>query len=485
MRAMRLPLSTRVNCVLVPLTLASVGLGIYAHRGVRHNARELARADKVNELAVRSLALLLTQDDSSKVMLIDPTKIDVGKRKLDAYDQAVKVFQEIGELTRSGEVLASLGDLKRIDTEQLRPLDEELLEVMLGGDSKAAARMYFEKYEPIRAQFESEVRNLGAAAHREADRAAEAVEANSRASLRNMVIALTTMMALVYVAARRVSRRLRDTVRVLRDDVHNAQCASRQLLGASRSLAQDSSRSAASLQETGAALQEINGAVAGAAAGARDAATVSDETRTSASTGEATIEQLDEAMRQILGAADQTARIVKVIDEIAFQTNLLALNAAVEAARAGEAGKGFAVVAQEVRSLAVRSAEAARNTAELIGQSITTARAGAAIAGEAGKVFHRVGQSAVRVNELLGSISQSSQEQAQRVGQVSNSVQEISHITQTTAGNADQVAHAAQAIARQALHVKGVVESLDQLVNGAAQTDQADPGEASPEPAHA
>ena len=471
MTAMRMSLSARINCVLVPMTLASIGLGVYAHLGVRHNARELARAGKVNELAVRSLALLLTQDDSSKVMLIDPTRMEVGTRKLEAYDQGVNVFQEIGEITRSHEVVESLARLKKIDADQLRPLDEELLEAMLGGDSKAAAKMYFEKYEPIRGQFESEVRNLGAAAEREAARAAEAVEANSKASLRNMVIALTVVMAMVYVAARRVSRRLRETVRVLHEDARNAQRASRQLLDASQRLAADSSRSAASLEESGSALMGINSAVEGAAAGAREAANVSEATRASAATGGATIQRLDDAMRQILSAADQTAKIVKVIDEIAFQTNLLALNAAVEAARAGEAGKGFAVVAQEVRSLAARSAEAARNTAELIGQSIATARAGATISSEAGEVFKKVGDSAVRVNTLVATISNATQEQAQSVGQVSGSVQEISRITQTTAGNADQVAMAAQSIARQALHVKGVVESLDKLVNGGTRSE--------------
>src|SRR5439155_13291124 len=161
--------------------------------------------------------------------------------------------------------------------------------------------------------------------------------------------------------------------------------ASLQVAEAGQSLSQGAAEQASSLEETSAALEEMSSMTKKNAETAQQASTLSTETKTAADKGNAAMTKMSAAIEQIQKSAGETAKVLKVIDEIAFQTNLLALNAAVEAARAGEAGKGFAVVAEEVRNLAMRSAEAAKNTASLIEGSVTSARNGVAIAGDVGK----------------------------------------------------------------------------------------------------
>jgi methyl-accepting chemotaxis protein len=140
-----------------------------------------------------------------------------------------------------------------------------------------------------------------------------------------------------------------------------------------------------------------------------------------------------QAIGDIRKSSDETAKILKVIDEIAFQTNLLALNAAVEAARAGEAGKGFAVVAEEVRNLAMRSAEAAKNTAGLIEQSVSYARNGVAICGQVKTALDEIVAGIAKTTDLVGEIAAGSNEQAQGVGQISQAVSQMGNTTQQNA----------------------------------------------------
>jgi methyl-accepting chemotaxis protein len=165
-------------------------------------------------------------------------------------------------------------------------------------------------------------------------------------------------------------------------------------------------------------------------------------------------------MEKIKASSDATARIVRTIDEIAFQTNLLALNAAVEAARAGDAGKGFAVVAEEVRSLAQRSAEAARNTSSLIEESVKNAVSGVELNADVLKQLGEIAGQVNRVGEVMGEIAAASEQQSDGVSQINGAVEQMNGVTQGVASNSEQSAASAEELSGQAEHMRELVGSF-------------------------
>lgn len=210
--------------------------------------------------------------------------------------------------------------------------------------------------------------------------------------------------------------------------------------GTSRSLASDASEQAATLEQVTASIEELAAMVSKTATNSGGAAEIAGKARADADGGATRMKELVAAMDGIRTSSEKIASIIRVIDEIAFQTNLLALNAAVEAARAGDAGRGFAVVAQEVRSLAMRSAEAARDTAALIEESGERAEKGVRLVGDVEGVFDRIVGGSREVAELLAEISRASNDQSQAIRHVSSSMQEIDQTTQGNAAASEELA---------------------------------------------
>jgi len=243
--------------------------------------------------------------------------------------------------------------------------------------------------------------------------------------------------------------------------------ASDQVASSSQSLAQGTSEQAAALEETTSALEEMSSMTQRNADTAQQAAALSGETQKSAHKGNNAMNKMSAAINDIQKSASETAKIIKVIDEIAFQTNLLALNAAVEAARAGEAGKGFAVVAAEVRNLAMRSAEAAKNTAVMIEESVNNSKNGVTIAVEVGKNLEEITTAATKVNSLIGEIAAASREQSQGIAQVNTAVGQMDKVTQSNAASAEESAAAAEELSSQAVQVNEMVNELAALVGSA------------------
>jgi methyl-accepting chemotaxis protein len=236
--------------------------------------------------------------------------------------------------------------------------------------------------------------------------------------------------------------------------------------GVSQSLAQGSSEQAASLQETSASLEEMASMTRTNADNARQADALMGETARVVETAHNSMTQLDNSMQDVTAASQETAKIIKTIDEIAFQTNLLALNAAVEAARAGEAGAGFVVVADEVRALAMRAAEAAKNTATLIESTVSKVKDGSDLMGKTAEVFSQVADSTGKVKELVAEIAAASSEQAQGVDQINKAVNEMNTVTQRTAANAEESASASEELNAQSEQMRGYVAKLTTIVGG-------------------
>ena len=246
--------------------------------------------------------------------------------------------------------------------------------------------------------------------------------------------------------------------------------ASSQVSSASQSLAQGATEQAAGLEETSSSLEEMTSMTQQNTDNAQQASALAAEARKAADNGAQSMTRMNTAIGEIQKSSEETAKIIRVIDEIAFQTNLLALNAAVEAARAGEAGKGFAVVAEEVRNLAMRSAEAAKNTSSLIEESVKNANNGVEIANEVAKVLDEIVQRMGKTTDLVGEIAAASQEQSQGINQINSAVSQMEQVTQQNAASAEESASASEELSGQANQMNVIVDELSALVSGTATT---------------
>lgn len=236
--------------------------------------------------------------------------------------------------------------------------------------------------------------------------------------------------------------------------------ASEQISSGSQALAQGANEQASALEEISSSLEEIASMTKQNADNATMAKNLSVEADSNAKQGVEAMDRMSGAIGKIKESSDQTAKIVKTIDEIAMQTNLLALNAAVEAARAGDAGRGFAVVAEEVRNLAQRSAQAAKNTADMIGESVRNADDGVKIAQDVSRSFELIAGSSTKVNGLIAEIAAASKEQSQGIEQVSVAVSQMDKVTQQNAANSEESASSSEELSSQAQELQAMVSQF-------------------------
>lgn len=246
--------------------------------------------------------------------------------------------------------------------------------------------------------------------------------------------------------------------------------AADEIAASSQTLAEGASQQAAAVEETSASLEEVGAMIKQGADNTGQADGLMKEANRVIQGADASMKKLIISMDEISAASTQTQKIVKTIDEIAFQTNLLALNAAVEAARAGEAGAGFAVVADEVRNLAMRAAEAAKNTSDLIEGTVQKVNAGSTLANETSESFQAVTESTTHVGGIIEEIAEASRQQAEAVGQITKAVHEIDSVTQSNAAAAEEAASASEELSAQAETMRSEVTNLLEMVDGGEQS---------------
>jgi len=457
----------------------------------------LAWAHKVKDVFVdRSIKTIDAQ--------MDPTQCAFGKwfysdqvrqmrnndREFDKLMAAIEEpHNELHESAREVERLLKAGDrnaaakyymksIKIIAYDVLSKIDD-VLEWQDNNfeNAKNAERIYSEKTTPKLLEVQAILSQIVNHTEERVNTANETLISTAKSAKVAVSIFSVSAILIGIILALLISRGIIRALNIVIDNLANGSqqvsAAANQVSSTSQELAEGSGEQASSIEEVSSSLEEMTSMTRQNADNAREADTMSKEAQTAAAKGAETMGKMSDAIQKIKASSDETAKIIKTIDEIAFQTNLLALNAAVEAARAGEAGAGFAVVAEEVRNLAIRSAEAAKNTAALIAESQINADNGVAVSGSVEAILTEISDSVSKVTRLIGEVSNASDEQTQGIGQINTAITQMDMVVQSNAANAEESASASEELTSQAVELKGMVQTLVEIVGGSSNTQQA------------
>ena len=454
--------------IVAVVAFTTIGsLGQTVDKVVKQNAQRQFLAGQM-ELSV---ANLLASERGMEIRSFskDSAAVEQFNREfLEASATLMKELEEFRPLIETEDGRRAIQTLAG-NAESIGALHQEVYRLALAGNAEGSATTVKERMVPLMAQAAQTAHDLlvlqtGLTA-KVASSTGDEVSADRRVEMILMGLSLAVGFAIVVVV-RKINASLRRAARELHESASQVASAASQVASSSQSLAQGASEQAASLEETSAASKEISSMAGKNSENSRAAAGLVSQSQQRFVEANQSLDQSVVAMAEINTQSDKIAKIIKVIDEIAFQTNILALNAAVEAARAGEAGMGFAVVADEVRNLAQRCAQAARDTAALIEESIAKSNDGKVKVDQVATAIRTITGDAAKVGTLVDEVNLGSQEQTRGIEQIGKAIAEMEQVTQRNAANSEESAAAAEELTAQSEALKEIVERLAALVGG-------------------
>jgi methyl-accepting chemotaxis protein len=488
-----------VGVALVGLVLV-IGTGFHGLGQLKGNIAKLVNDDTAKSDAASRMRLAIVERVNAVRNIALMTEIDAMQPDLLALEALAKTYAERRQqLLALGLTDAEKAALAKADTAEAAalPLLKKALAMARTMSGELAAQTLTGPFAPVQRDWLGALDDLSAAAEAGRTEVLAATQSSSNQTLLAMSaaggLALVSSVLLALMLARGITHRLQRAVALTRniaggdlsqglgshaqngndevaqtlsalgemqDRLHGTigevrasvlaiETASSEIASGTNDLSARTEQSAASLQETASSLEQLTSTVKSSADNAAVASKLADSASADAQRGGAVVQQVVSTMQEINASSRKIGEIIGTIDGIAFQTNILALNAAVEAARAGEQGRGFAVVASEVRSLAQRSAQAAREIKNLIGDSVDCVDAGTRLVDEAGTVMNDIVASVQRVNHVIGEISNAASEQTRGIEQINTAVSQLDQMTQQNAALVEESAAAAMSMREQ------------------------------------
>ncbi len=466
----------KLSVLIALVTAMFVFMGYRNNVALTNVEHQLDEVTKLHMPAVRQMTLADMMHDGLRAVcyraLVESGNDAVKQEIQDELSEFKENFKtninELDKLPLSENVKHEIS-IVRPDIDIYTRMIERVVDLAIEGKKDEALALLPEMQESFE-KLEKSMFALGETIEKQADETVartEKVEKDAEYAVYLItIICVIVVIIFAWTIAISIIRPLTKAIQSLDAGSQQVTSSSDQMAKSSQSLSQGAAESASALEETAASLEEISSMSSQNSGNAKQANHLTDEVNKVSGEGVLLMQKMAQAIHDIKKSSDETEIIIKTIDEIAFQTNLLALNAAVEAARAGDAGKGFAVVAEEVRNLARRSAESAKDTAQKIKKSKELAENGVNVSTEVSKALEQVRANAQKAAQLVSEVSAASDEQSKGISQINVAVTQLDTVTQSNSAAAEESHAAAEELTAQAVSMSEVVVDLKKVIYG-------------------